>query len=65
MSFHFDNTLQSLAKQTFATLSLHSFDHVINKPIHKHGHIIDWVVVRPDDDIHRKSTATDSLESDH
>ena len=29
------------------------------------GHIIDWVIVRPDDDIHRKSTVTDSLESDH
>ena len=26
---------------------------------------IDWVIVRPDDDIHRKSTVTDSLESDH
>ena len=32
---------------------------------HKCGHIIDLVVVRPDDDIHRKSTVTDSLESDH
>ena len=31
-----------------------------------HGnHITDWVIVRPDDDIHRKSTVTDSLESDH
>ena len=29
------------------------------------GHIIDWVIVRPDDDIHRKYTVTDSLESDH
>ena len=29
------------------------------------GYIIDWVVVRPDDDIHRISTVTDSLESDH
>ena len=29
------------------------------------GHIIDWVIVRPDDDTHRKSTVTDSLESDH
>ena len=29
------------------------------------GHIIDWVIVRPDDDIHEKSTVTDSLESDH
>ena len=29
------------------------------------GHIIDWVVVRPDDDIHIKSTVTDSLQLDH
>ena len=29
------------------------------------GHIIDWVVVRPDDDIHNKLTVIDSLESEH
>ena len=29
------------------------------------GYIIDWVVVRPDNDIHKKSIATDSLESNH
>ena len=29
------------------------------------GHIIDWVIVRTDDDIRRKSTVTDSLELDH
>ena len=29
------------------------------------GHIISWVFVRPDDDIHRKSTVADSHESDH
>ena len=34
-------------------------------PIHWRGHIIDWVIVRPDDDIKKKSTVTDSLESDH
>ena len=28
-------------------------------------HIIDWVIVRPDDYIHIKSTVADSLESDH
>ena len=65
MSIHFDNPLQSLTKQTLTTLSLHSLVQVINKPTHRCGHIIDWVIVRPDDDIHRKSTVTDSLESDH
>ena len=57
--------MQSLTKYTLTTLSLHSLLQVINKPTHRCGHIIDWVIVRPDDDIHGKSTVTDSLESDH
>ena len=65
MNIHFDNPLQSLTKLTLSTLSLHGLVQVINKPTHRCGHIIDWVIVRPDDDIHRKSTVTDSLESDH
>ena len=65
MNIHFDNPLQSLTKQTLTTLSLHSLVQVINKPTHRYGHITDWVIIRPDDDIHRKSTVTDSLESDH
>ena len=65
MNIHFDNPLQSLTKKTLTTLSLYNLVQVINKPTHRCGHMIDWVVVRPDDDIHTKSTATDSLESDH
>ena len=65
MNIHFDNPLQSLAKQTLTTLSLYNLVQVINKPTLRCGHIIDWVIVRPDDDIHKKSTVTDSLESDH
>ena len=65
MNIHFDHPLQSLTKQTLSTLSLYGLVQVINKPTHRCGHIIDWVIVRPDDDIHRKSTVTDSLESDH
>ena len=65
MNIHFDNPLQSPTKQTSTTLSHHTLVKVIIKPTHRCGHIIDWVIVRPDDDIHRKSTVTDSLESDH
>ena len=64
MNIHFDNPQQSLAKQTWFTHSFYSLVQIINKPTHKCGHITDWVIVRPDDDIHKKSTATDSLESD-
>ena len=65
MNIHFDNPLQSLTKQTLTTLSLHNLVQVINKPTHRCDHIIDWVIVRPDDDIHKKFTVTYSLESDH
>ena len=65
MNIHFDNPLQSLTKQTLTTLSLYNLVQVIKKPTHRCGHIIDWVIVRPDDDIHKKSTVADSLESDH
>ena len=65
MNIHFDKPLQSLTKQTLTTLSLYNLVQVINKPIHMCGHIIYWFIVRPDDDIHKKSTVTDSLESDN
>ena len=63
MNIHIDNPLQSLTKQTLTTLSLYDLVQVINKPTHSCGHINDWVIVRPYDDIHKKST--DSFESDH
>ena len=51
MNIHFGNPLQSLTKHTLTTLNLYSLVNVINKPIHRCGHIIDFVIVRPDDDI--------------
>ena len=65
MNIHFDNPLQSLTKQTLTTLNLYSLVKVIIEPTHRCGHIIDWFIVRPDDDIHEKSTVTDSFQSDH
>ena len=65
MNIQCDNPLQSLTNQTSTTFSLYNFVQVINKPTHRCGHIIGWVVVLPDDGIYRISTVTDSLESDH
>ena len=65
MNIHCENPSQSLTKQTLATLSLCSLVQVINKNTHRCGQSIDCVIVRPDDDIHKKYTVTDSLELDH
>ena len=51
MNIHYGNQLQSQTKQTLTTLSLNSLVQVINKPTHRCSQIIDWVIVRPDDDI--------------
>ena len=59
MNIHIDNPLQSLTKQTLTTLSLYSLVQVVSKTTHRCVHIIDWVIDRPDDDIHKKSTVTD------
>ena len=63
MNIHFYNPLQSLTKQTLTILSHYNLVQVINKPTHRCGHIIDWVIVRSP--FHKKSIVTDSLESDH
>ena len=65
MNIHFVNPLQSLPQLTLTTLNLYNLVQVNSRPTHMCGHIIDWIVVRPDDDIHFKSTVTDSQELDH
>ena len=53
MNIHIDNPLKSLTKQTLTALSSHNLVQVINKPTHRYGHIIDWVIVQPDNDINK------------
>ena len=65
MNINFDNPPQSQTRLTLATLSLYNLVQVIIKSSNICDLIIDWVAVRPDDDIHERSTVTDSLESDH
>ena len=65
MNIYFDNTLHSITKHAFTSLSFNILVQVIDKPTHYCGHIIDWVVVRLDDCIHIKSTVTYSIESEH
>ena len=65
MNIHVDNPLHSLTKQILTILSPYCLVLVISMHTHMCGHIIDWIDLRPEDDIHEKSTVTESLESDH
>ena len=37
----------------------------IDKPIHRCGHILDWILHRRNDDIHRITHVSHQLTSDH
>ena len=59
MNIHFDNPLHSKSKKTLNTLTLYNLVQVISKPTHSCDQIINLIIVRPDDDIHKKFTVTD------
>ena len=63
MYIHIDNQQQSLTKQNLTILSLYNFVEVNKTSTHKCSHIIDLVVVRPDDDTNEEPIVTDSLEA--
>ena len=65
-NIHFDQCHESLVKKTVELLSLHNFKQIVSMPTHKKGHILDWTVIRDDDDdFHVSTVVTDALESDH
>ena len=53
MNIYFSNTLHTIDKQNLTTISLNNLVQVINMPIYRCGHTINWVVIRPDDNVHK------------
>ena len=64
-NIHFDCVNETLTKRTVDLLAQYNLEQVIDSSTHKKGHILDWIVIRPDDDVHTGSTVSDALESDH
>ena len=46
-------------------LKIFSLAQSVNLPNHTHGHILDWIVYRPDDKILVSSAVSNELTSDH
>ena len=46
-------------------LYMYNFKQVVTQSTHRRGHILDCVIIRPNDHVHLSSEVTDSLESDH
>ena len=46
-------------------LHVYNLEQSVHFPTHKQGHILDWIVYQPDDNILLSSTVTNKLTSDH
>ena len=46
-------------------LRMFSLHQTVKQPTHRQGHIIDWVIERPDDGVLKSTVVSDALESDH
>ena len=65
MNIHYDCSDHPLTAKTLDMLNMYNFKQVVTQSTHRCGHILDCVIIRPNDQVHLSSELTDSLESDH
>ena len=65
INIHYDCPNSPLTAKTLDILQMYNLKQMVTEPTHRRGHTIDWVLVRPDEQVHRSSNVSDSLESDH
>ena len=44
---------------------MYNLQQTVVQSTHRLGHVLDWVIVRPDEGIHQSTQVSDGLESDH
>ena len=64
-NIHWDCPSNVNTKRARTLLDSYSLDQVVPFPTHCHGHILDWIVTRPSDNLVSCLVASDHLVSDH
>ena len=44
---------------------MYNLQQTVDQSTHRQGHVLDWVIVRPDEGNHQSRQVSDGLESDH
>ena len=61
MYIHYDCPDHPLTAKTLDMLYMYNFKQVVTQSTHRRGHILDCVIIRPNDQVHLSSEVTDSL----
>ena len=48
-----------------SSLDMFLFSQAVNEPRHECGHTLDWIMFRPEDNVLRSTSVTQSISSDH
>ena len=58
MNIHYDCPDHPLTSKTLDLLYMYNFKQVVTQSTHRHGHILNCVIIRPNDQIHLSSEVT-------
>ena len=65
VNFHFDDKSKTYVSKMIDLLDSFSLSQSVDQTTHKKGHIIDWIIHRPLDNLLRSTQVTQELASDH
>ncbi|PVD35286.1 hypothetical protein C0Q70_06568 [Pomacea canaliculata] len=66
VNFHFDRPQDNDVKRLIEALDSRGLCQLIDKPTHRIGHILDWVIIRaPSESLVKSAVVEDFLLSDH
>ena len=64
-NFHIDRPTDQHVSKILDLFHIFNLVQSVNLPTHTHGHILDWIIHRPDDKILLYSSVSNELTSDH
>ena len=64
-NIHYDRPHDPVTANTLDILNMYNLQQTVVQSAHRQGHVLDWVIVRPDEGIHQSTQVSDGLESDH
>ena len=65
MNFHFDQPTKTYESKIINLLDDFGYSQSVTEPTHKKGHIIDWIMHRPTENLIRSTNVSNILVSDH
>ena len=65
MNVYFDSPNNLCTAKLLNSFDVFNFSQAVNEPTHERGHTLDWIMVRPEDNVLCSTSVTESIASEH